>query len=75
MCANNKPADVLCVLARHWSWRFYERGQGILGWVESSTISFDPVSLLASRTTACCVCAHLFHSWQPGVIISHKGKN
>ena len=39
---------------------FFERGQRLLGWVDSSTISVDPGCLLASMAAAHCVCVKIW---------------
>ena len=52
---SNSPPRFTSILAQLLSWIFFKKGWGFLDQVEFSTISVDPVQLLASMAAACCV--------------------
>ena len=54
-CLSLSNATQRCtsILERFFSWSFFKKGWGFLDQVESSTLSVDPVQLLASMAAAC----------------------
>lgn len=54
--------------SRNTSGMQFKREQGCLSLIESTTISVDPITLLASVAAAHCLCAHLSNIWQPGIL-------